>query len=299
MHRPFGSKYDQDCLARIEVPPFLPNIDPVRRDLATLCHQVELLDARVGKILDALDQGNLTDNTVVVFTTEHGPAIARAKHTLFDAGLKIALLLRYPRRIKPGIRSDRLLSNVDLFPTLLELCNLPIPGGIHGLSFLEILDDNHFQGRNKVFSEQTWGRRSGKWFYTPARSVRTDRYKYLHSFCHIPFYVDNGWLSRFADDVEPVQRAFCDPLPEAQLFDLHTDPYELSNLADSADHRECRESLRENLFEFLEETEDPILNGPVSNKLGMPDFPQWIEQPDGSFLLGPDEPFDARESTFT
>ena len=299
VHRPFGERYEDGIPARIEVPPYLPDHPAVRKDLATLCKQVEILDTRIGRILSALEETGLRDSTIVVFTTEHGPAIARAKHTLYDAGLKIALLIRHPLGIEQGVVADQLLSNIDLLPTLMDLCDLEIPETIHGRSFAGVLAGNPEGGRKAVFSEQTWGRRSGNWFYTPARSIRTTRYKYIHSFRRIPYYVDNGWLTRFKNDTSPVERAFSQPVPEGQLFDLDADPFELVNLSDRTKHKSVGDDLRLRLFGFLRNTEDPILSGKVPNKENMPDVPQWIEQSDGTFVLGTNDPIDTREIPFT
>ena len=130
-HRPFGDRYDPEVAGRIEVPPYLPDTEATRRDLATLAWQIQDLDRRVGLILAALDRAGLANDTLVVFTTEHGPAIARAKHTTYESGLRTALLLRLPGMIPPGTVVDTMTSNVDLLPTLTDLCGLPAGGGTH------------------------------------------------------------------------------------------------------------------------------------------------------------------------
>ena len=126
-HRPFGAHYDPEVVDRVEVPPYLPDTSATRRDLATLAWQIHDLDRRVGLILAAIDRAGLADDTLVVFTTEHGPAIARAKHTTYDSGLRTALLLRLPGVIPAGTTVDTMTSNVDLLPTLSDLCGLPAP----------------------------------------------------------------------------------------------------------------------------------------------------------------------------
>ena len=126
-HRPFGAHYDPEVVDRVEVPPYLPDTSATRRDLATLAWQIHDLDRRVGLILAAIDRAGLADDTLVVFTTEHGPAIARAKHTTYDSGLRTALLLRLPGVIPAGTTVDTMTSNVDLLPTLTDLCGLPAP----------------------------------------------------------------------------------------------------------------------------------------------------------------------------
>ncbi|MGH2368532.1 MAG: sulfatase family protein [Chloroflexota bacterium] len=301
VHRPFGPSYDPAVAATIPVPPPLPDLPIVRQDLASLARKVEELDNLVGQIVDALDRTALADDTVVLFTTEHGPAIARAKHTLYDAGLRIALLLRYPRAVRAGTRRGELLSNVDLLPTMLALAGLPAPAGILGASFAALLNGGTSAQREAVFAEHSWGRRSGRYYYTPARCVRSERYKYIRNFTRQPAYVDNGWMARFAANraaVEAAAQVFAAPAPADELYDLRSDPHELRNLAADPTYAPLLERLRACLHAFLRETDDPILRGPVPNSDNAPDSPQWVEQPDGTFRLAATEPLVEREQPF-
>ena len=124
----------------------------------------------------------------MVFTTEHGPAVARAKHTTYDSGLRTALLLRLPGVIRPGTTVEHLSSNLDLLPTVTDLCGLPAAAGIHGVSCAPYLAGGGHAAalREWAFSEFNWGRRSGRWYYTPSRAVRGARYKLLRSYRRVP-----------------------------------------------------------------------------------------------------------------
>ena len=299
-HRPFGTRHDPKLVERISVPPYLPDTLATRRDLATLAWQIREMDARVGRILSAIDEAGLCDSTLVVFTTEHGPAVARAKHTTYDSGLRTALLLRLPGVIGAGSTVKRLSSNVDLLPTLTDLCGLPAPAGIHGVSWAPYLAGRHDAApRELAFSEFNWGRRSGRWYYTPSRAVRGARYKLLRSYRRVPIYVDNGWLARYAGDRATVERWYGTPLPETQLFDLEADPHELNNVAGTPALASIQAELERRLDHQLRTTADPILHGPAPNRAGEPDVAQWQEQPDGSFCLAPDDPADPGEISFT
>ena len=298
-HRPFGDRSDARVAARVEVPPYLPDTEATRRDLATLAWQIRDLDRRVGLILAALDRAGLADDTIVVFTTEHGPAIARAKHTTYDSGLRTALLLRLPGVISAGTVVDTMTSNIDLLPTLTELCGLPAPA-TGGISWAPRLTAGNTRTRRPfAFSEFNWGRRSGAWYYTPSRVIRGPRYKLIRGYRRIPIYVDSGWLARYADDHETVERCYAEPLPDVQLFDLHDDPYELRNRAGDPALAAIEADLSERLDRHLHATGDPILAGPVPNRAGEPDVPQWLRQPDGSYRLAPHDPADPGESSFT
>ena len=300
-HRPFGAAFDPELPKRIAVPPYLPDTDVTRRDLATLAWQIHDMDDRIGRILAAIDSGGLRERTLVVFTTEHGPAVARAKHTIYDSGLRTALLMRLPGVIAPGRTIDELSSNVDLLPTLTDLCRLERPQGIQGMSWAGQLagDEPAAPLRRWAFSQLNWGRRSGRWYYTPARSIRTSRYKLIRSYRRVPIFVDNGWLARYAGDRPTVERWYGSPLPDTQLFDLAEDPSELRDLAGDPALADVEARLRERLDQHLRATGDPVLRGPVANRAGEPDVCQWQEQPDGSFRLAPDDPMDSNEASFT
>ena len=299
-HRPFGPDYDPALAERIAVPGYLPDTSATRRDLATLAWQIREMDARVGRILAAVDAAGLRDSTLVVFTTEHGPAVARAKHTTYDSGLRTALLLRLPGVISAGSTVERLSSSVDLLPTVCGLCGVPAPAAIHGMSWASYLAGERAAAtREWAFSEFNWGRRSGRWYYTPSRAVRGARYKLLRSYRRIPIYVDSGWLARYAADRATVEQWYGAPLPETQLFDLAADPYELHDLAGTPALASVQAELEQRLDHHLRATADPIVHGPVPNRAGEADLPQWQEQPDGSFRLATDDPADPGEISFT
>jgi len=299
-HRPFGTRHDPALVERIEVPPYLPDTLATRRDLATLAWQIRELDAGVGQILSALDAAGLRGLTLVVFTTEHGPALARAKHTTYDSGLRTALLLRLPGTIAAGSTVEHLSSNVDLLPTMTDLCGLPPPTATRGMNWAPWLaGERSAATRHWAFSEFNWGRRSGRWYYTPSRAVRDARYKLLRSYRRIPIFVDNGWLARYVGDRATVERWYGAPLPQTQLFDLATDPHELQDLAGTPALASIQAQLEQRLDDHLLATADPILHGPVPNRAGEADMSQWLEQPDGSFRLAPDDPVDPGESSFT
>ena len=305
-HRPFGARYDPALAERVAVPPYLPDTAATRRDLATLARQIGELDRNVGQILAAIDAAGLRETTLVAFTTEHGPALARAKHTTYESGLRTALLLRLPGVIRAGAVLQRLTSNVDLLPTLADLCGLPPPDAGHGVSCAPSLGEadaatgaGAAPTRQWAFSEFNWGRRSGQWYYTPSRTVRGARYKLMRSYRRWPIYVDSGWLARYAGDLATVERWYGAPLPETQLFDLQADPYELRNLAGTPALAATQAQMDEVLDQHLRATADPILRGPVANRAGEPDVPQWQPQPDGSFRLAAGDQADPSEASFT
>lgn len=285
VHRPFGNEFDAALAEQLTVPPYLPDIPLVRADLATLHRVIERLDTKVGQILDAVKQSGREDDTIVIFTTEHGPAIGRAKHTLYDSGLKTALLIKYPRQIEAGCAYHELLSNLDLLPTLLELVGAQVPDNLHGRSFHNLLTGESFEERRAVFAEHSWGRRAGLYHYTPIRAVRTTRYKLMRNFSDRPPYIDTDWLARFGDQRQLPEKLFGRNAPDEELYDLDNDPGELSNVAAELRYASVLEDLRELLTANLKRTSDPILAGDIPHPEGLPNVPLWERQPDGSFQL--------------
>jgi arylsulfatase A-like enzyme len=128
-HRPYPrDRYVPADADDVVVPDYLPDTADIRQDLAEFYGSISVADAAVGLLLDRLDQTGLDQTTWVVFMTDHGPALPRAKSTLYDAGTGIAMIVRPPRntRIEPQVY-DELFSGVDLVPTLLELLASTFP----------------------------------------------------------------------------------------------------------------------------------------------------------------------------
>ncbi len=145
-HRPYPrDRYEPADSASVDVPDYLPDTGEVREDLADFYGSIAVADAKVGELLDALAAAGLDENTWVVFMTDHGPALPRAKSTLYDAGTGIALIVRPPRGPADAAphRYDELFSGVDLLPTLLELLGVDIPDDIEGLSHASNLTAEH------------------------------------------------------------------------------------------------------------------------------------------------------------
>ncbi|AGB38028.1 sulfatase family protein [Natronococcus occultus] len=243
--------------------PFLPDRPGIRSDIAELQGMVRALDDGVGTVLDALEDAGLAEDTLVVFTTEHGLAFPRAKGCCYDAGIGAALLLRYPGVVDAGVVDD-LASNVDVFPTLLEFAGVEVPDGVVGRSLRgRLVDesaggDGEYDPRERVFAGMTWHDR-----YNPIRAVRTDRYKYVRNFWHLPGIYLTRDIYESAAGSEVREEYYCEQRPYVELYDLETDPDERENLADDPDYEGVRERLRDDLIEWMLETDDPLLDGPV------------------------------------
>ena len=247
-HAPFdfgGS--EPDTSAGLEVPGHLANHPDKLAALATFQGAIRRMDAAIGTMMDALKAAGMADNTIFVYTTDHGISFPKAKGTLYDSGTGVALIVRWPAGgLKGGRLCKSLLSNVDLFSTILELAGTPVPDRLDGCSIAgDLREGREPEGRDAVFSEMSSlaGTRE-------SRSVRTDRFRLIRNF--MP--------SRLSELGRHARHRTC---PMVQLFDLPRDPGEYCNVAADPAYAEVKAGLERRLYAWLEEVGDPVLNGPV------------------------------------
>src|SRR5262245_42031889 len=228
-HRPYPQeRYDPADVEDVVVPDYLPDAADIRQDLAEFYGSISVADAAVGRLLDTLHQTGLDESTWVVFVTDHGPALPRAKSTLYDAGTGIALIVRPPRH--NGIETQvyaELFSGVDLLPTLLEMLGLGLPDGIDGMSHAQNLrtpPNDTKPVRTEVYTTKTYHDS-----FDPIRAIRTKEYSYIENYASGPL-LDLPWdIAESAPGriVAPLVHA---PRAERELYDLVEDPTESHNL---------------------------------------------------------------------
>ncbi|MEQ8784756.1 MAG: sulfatase [Pirellulaceae bacterium] len=265
-HRPFcgndGERgaADQIAIDRADTPPYLPDNAPTRREIAELHQSVARVDEGVARVLAAIDEAGIRDNTLVLFTADHGLPFPRAKGTLYDPGIAVALLCRWPGRIAAGSTVDSLTSNVDVAPTLLQAAGVEVPARMQGASFLTSMTAAARHDRcDAIFAEKTYHEH-----YDPMRCVRTERFKYIRNFAERPRLV-------LASDIynSPTRQSMTDDeslwshRPEEELYDLQADADEFINLADRGEHAAELAALRARLLDWMKTTDDPLLHGPI------------------------------------
>jgi len=249
----------------VVLPPYYPDTPTVRADLARHYDNVHAMDAQVGALLAELEADGLADSTIVVWTTDHGDGLPRAKRELFDAGLRVPMIVRWPPRHRPasavpGGWDHRLVSFVDLAPTLLELAGVPLPPDLPGRSFA----DPDAPRREYVFA----ARDRIDEVLDHQRAVRDDRFKYIRSQHpdlpggHPLAFRDNIDMLREmralyeAGDLDAAQRQWFEPPGAERLYDLQADPYELVDLARDPAHAATLARLRDALDAWLARTGD-------------------------------------------
>lgn len=248
--------YGQDDPEQVVVPGYLKDTLGVREDLAMFHGCISFTDEAVGGILDALHKSGLSENTIVIFTTDHGIAFPRAKATLYDPGIRTTLIIRWPAGIKAGETYSELISNIDLLPTLLETADVPVPDDVEGRSFLGLMRSERYMPNKWIFAEKNTSPDDIK------RCIRTRRHKYIHNYdpgpqLLLPTDIEQSRTRRDMGDEHLEQR------PTMELYDLQEDPWEMENLAGRPEQADVESDLASQLQDFLEETDDPILHGTV------------------------------------
>jgi N-sulfoglucosamine sulfohydrolase len=255
VHRAYDA-YPPEPEAGIVLPPYLEDTPGAREDFAQFHGAIRCLDTSVGRILDELNAAGLRDDTLVIFTVDHGIAFPRAKATLYDTGTQTALLMRWPNGFNGGRVCDPMLSNIDLYPTVMDAIGETASDDLMGRSFWPLLAGGEYEPNERVFAEKSTSADDVK------RCIRTSRYKYIRNF-------DEGPVLRLPTDIEIslTRRDMGDHHLASrvadELYDLETDPFEQHNLAGDLAWRETEATLSGQLNQFLEETADPIARGEI------------------------------------
>ena len=266
MSQPARQPADIDERARYCQPwPHLPDNAITRREMANFKLGVEMLDRDVGRLLAALDTPELRSNTLVIFTTDHGPGIPEMKCTLTDRGTGAVLIMRGPddpqygeaTAFRGGRVIDAMTQHLDLYPTICDLLVADHPAWLDGKSLMPLIHGETDEIHDAIFTEQTYHHGADP---RPLRAVRTTRFKYIRSFKpDQQRAVDRGPSLRFWEE----HGYGSVPLPDEALFDLMFDPNEAANLAGSEAHAGILESMRQRLQEWMRSTGDPLVDGVV------------------------------------
>lgn len=254
---------DPDDALGVTIPGYLRDEPSGRIEIAEIQGAVAYLDKQIGDVLRTITSLGLDDDTIVVFTTDHGLALPRAKCSLYDAGLETALMMRWPAGgWSGGLTRDDMVSNVDLVPTILEACGVAAPDDLHGVSLAPVPSAPTDGGRSEIYAEFTY-----HLYYDPRRCIRTDRYKLIANFSVAPSFMDcsSSWRPRsrpIGPSHNPSQFH-----PPFELYDLQQDPLETTNLADDPKWLSVRTDLVERLSRWMHDTKDPLLDGPVAAPL--------------------------------
>lgn len=260
-------KHDRDVLVRT-LPPYYPDTPVTREDWGRYYDVITAMDRWAGQMLEQLEEDGLADDTIVIYWSDHGVGLPRAKRWLYDSGMHVPLIVRIPPKYRqagqgiPGTVDDRLVSLMDLGPTTLNLTGVAIPEHVQGRPFLGA---NLPSEREYVFGARD--RMDER--YDIIRAVRDKRYKYIRNYEAWKTYYqymntpEKGATMREirrvdeAGELPPAAAKFMAPTkPVEELYDLRLDPHELNNLADSPEHRAVLQRMRGAHLDWVLETRD-------------------------------------------
>jgi len=247
----------------ISVPPYFPDTETVRHDMAVNYSNLKRLDDQIGEILADLKEDGLYENSIIFFYGDHGGPLPRHKRALYDTGLKVPLIIKLPKSENAGSRDNRLISFIDYAPTVLSFANIEPPKVMQGKAQF-----GHFEADKKPqYTFHTSDRFDE--IYDRLRAVRSARYKYIKSFNtnlshalpvayreQMPMMAE--LRQRYKDGkLNENQARWLEPTkPEEELYDLQKDPYELENLAAKPELKDTLQYYRAVLNDWIKETND-------------------------------------------
>ena len=250
----------------IRLAPYHPDTPAVRTDYGLYYDEISRLDKYVGKVVETLEKQDALENTLIVFFSDNGRPFPRDKTTLYDSGIKTPWIVHWPAQIEAGSVCKRLVSSVDIAPTMLSLAGVEETGDtFEGRDFSPLLADPKRPIREFVYAEKNWHD-----FEDHARMVRNERYKYIfNGYPDLPqtpsadsarsLTYDAMKELREAGKLLPHQRAtFTAPRPKEELYDTIDDPHELTNLAGDPAHAVVLETLRAAFRAWEQKTGDSV-----------------------------------------
>jgi len=242
-----------------------------RKDWAEYLDSATELDRKIGAILEALKAEGLADNTILVFFGDNGQSHVRGKQFCYEEGFKVPLIIRWakdfpaPAKFAPGTLDDRLLDGIDLAPTMIDTAGAPKPPKMQGRIFL---GDHSETPREFVFGSRDRCDET----VMRIRAVCDRRYRYIRNFTpETPFLATNAYKERSypvwnllkelhaQGKLTPAQEFLCQPrMPDEELYDLETDPFEIHNIAksDQPEHQAELKKLRAALEKWIEDASD-------------------------------------------
>lgn len=283
----------------VEVPPYYPDHPVTRQELARYYNSVSGMDIRIGWVLEQLEKDGLADNTIVIFFGDNGRLDARGIHWCWDTGLRIPMIIHWPKNFKapagyiPGTVNEDVISLLDITATTLWMAGIAPPLNMQSRVFMgdqaDLPRSYAFSARDRI--DETENR---------IRSVRDKRYHYLRNYMPEQGFASLNRYKEKCFAVKPLMRELyaegklsaaaaelMEDLPYEQLYDTEADPHEIQNLveSDKSEHREALLRLRAALDTWIAETgdrgefpEDPVISAPFEKEMhdwfGTPDWYQ-------------------------
>jgi arylsulfatase A-like enzyme len=248
--------------ADVPVPPYYPDTQAVRKDIARLYDNIARMDQQAAEVLEQLEDDGLAENTIVFFWSDHGDGLPRAKRWPYDSGTHVPMIVRWPGHIEPGSVNKDLISSIDLGPTVLSLADVDVPMHMQGRPFL---GPQKKPPRRYVFSARDRFDQA----YDMIRSVRDKKYRYVRNYYpDKPYVIWVPYRNRgpamqeilrlhAEDKLEGPQKLWLrDRRPPEELYDCEADPHHINNLAENPAYADVLGRMRGVLDRWRLETQD-------------------------------------------
>lgn len=257
------SQYPKD---QIKLPPYFVDTPVTRDGMSRYLAEITYYDGQVGQILDLLDKYSLTDNTIVMVSSEQGSSLPFAKWTLYDPGLQTALLVRWPGKVAAGSETDAMVEYVDVVPTLLDAAGIDIPDGLDGKSFLPVLAGEATKHKDYVYGIMTTRGINNGSDHFGIRSVRSKDYQLIVNLTPEVTFTNactaspefQSWVKRAetgkkkaANLVKRYQHR-----PPVELYKVGEDWHQWKNLADDPEYSDVLRDMNAKLDEWMESQGD-------------------------------------------
>ncbi len=251
----------------VPLPPYHPDTTEIRKDWAQYYDKIEDMDQAVGDVLAELEADGLVDDTIVFYYSDHGGVLCRSKRFVYETGTHVPMIVRFPEKYshfapgRPGTRTDRIVSFVDLAPTLLSLAGVKIPDYMLGEAFLgdqqEDPREYAYLFRNRM-DEVT----------DMMRAIRDKKYRYIRNYMPHRIYGQHlnylwkaantqSWEAEYlAGRCNDVQSIFWETKPPEELYDVKADPWEVNNLAGDPQYAATLTRMREETGRWVRQNKD-------------------------------------------
>jgi N-sulfoglucosamine sulfohydrolase len=249
-------------VSKIQLPPYYSDTPIVRNDWARYYDNINTMDSQVSELLRDLEDDGLLNDTIIFFYGDHGRGLPRAKRWIYDSGIKVPLIIRFPDKWKAGTVNDDLVSFVDFGPTALSLADVPVPVHMQGQPFL---GSQAKEPRNYIYA----ARDRMDECYDIIRAVRDKQYKYIRNFQPEKPYVQE---IPYRDKMPTMQEMlrlnkegklkvaeklwFRETKPAEELYDCTIDPHEINNLAEDSKYHDVLVRMRSELKKWMDEIND-------------------------------------------
>ncbi|HEY0668234.1 MAG TPA: sulfatase [Sphingobacteriaceae bacterium] len=247
---------------KVILPPYYPDHAVAREDWATYLESIQLMDSYVGNLLKQLEDEGLSENTVVIFTSDHGRCMVRDKQFVYDGGIKIPFIMRWPGQLKPGSVNSGLISAIDISATILQIAGIDPPKHIEG----RVIFGPKAEKRSYIIAARDRMDET----VDKMRCVRTKQFKYIKNYMpEKPYMQSNKYKEtqypvwnllkqlNAEGKLTPAQKLFVAPKkPDEELYDITKDPYEINNLAKLPAYRKQLAEMQKILANWIAETGD-------------------------------------------